>query len=156
MRKFIIPIVSSLSFIFPFAGMPAAVSKWYPMSLHKDHYGEWEFDDDKKPIISFPSYFAWLKAIQRGQKYLKKKSNIEIPVLLMYSSNSVKAGNKWKNGYLKADIILNVKRIIEIGYKLGSDVSCVEIEDGMHDVLLSGKEIREMVFNKIINWLNKN
>ncbi len=152
-RKFIIPAVSSLSLIFPYAGIPAIVTKWYPMSLHKAHYGEWEFDDDKKPVVSFPGYFAWLKAIQKGQKYLKKKSNIEIPVSLMYSSKSVKACKKWKDDYLKSDIILNVKHIKKIGSKLGTNVSSIEIKNGMHDILLSGKETREMGFNKITNWL---
>ena len=121
--------------------------------MHKDYKGEWEFDLDKKPIISFAGYFTWLKAIKKGQDYLKKKSEIEIPTILLYSSRSGKPGRKWNEKYLHSDIILNTKHIEKIGRKLGNKVTSVEIENGMHDLLLSPEPVRNIAFKKIIEWL---
>ena len=40
-----------------------------------------------------------------------------------------------------------------IGPNLGSDVTMNEIQDGMHDLFLSAKPIREKAMNEMMNWL---
>jgi alpha-beta hydrolase superfamily lysophospholipase len=149
-----VPILGAFSKLFPYANIPKALDPIYAMSVHKDHTGEWDFDTNYKPIEGFPAYFAWLNAIKNGQDIIKKGLNLEIPVLLMYASHSFKP-KKWSKWVQKSDIVLNVEHMIKYGPRLGSDVTLVEIQDGMHDLFLSSESARNEAFKEMFNWINK-
>lgn len=134
-----------------FGKLEGALPPSYPQSLHKDFYGEWDFNLNWKPIKGFPTYFKWLIAINNAQKNLKK-SNIQIPVLLLHSQQSKKM-LKFSEGALSADIVLNVEHMKSIGPTLGSNVMLKEIPNGMHDLFLSQKEVRENAFDEMFGWL---
>ena len=52
--------------------------------------------------------------------------------------------------------MLDVKDIAKYGKRLGSKVTEIEIQDGMHDLILSKKEARDATYQAIFNWLKQN
>lgn len=135
-----------------YAKIEGALSPVYAKSIHKDYYGEWEFNLDWKPIKGFPTYFKWLVAIARAQKNLEK-SNIQIPILIMHSSGSIRI-KKYVKEAMTHDIVLNIKDIKRVGEKLGDRVTLLEIENAQHDIFLSPKPVREVGFKKMFAWLS--
>jgi len=153
-KQLIPPIARLISVLFPFAKQDDVLSPVYCESLHKDYHGEWDFNLEWKPILGFPAYFAWAKAVTDAQTFLKEKSSIGIPILLMYSSRSFKPKSYSPETH-SADTVLNVNDIVERGMTLGNNVTKAEINDGMHDLFLSRKEVREMAFAKMFEWLSQ-
>ena len=143
------------SFIAPFSKLNNAISPVYGQSVHKNYFGEWDFNLKWKPIKGFPAYFAWFVAVVDAQKQLKQKSSINVPILVLYSSQSLLL-KKYTPEAQTADIVLNVKHIKKIGRKLGSNVTLKEIKNGMHDLFLSKKEVRSFVFVELFEWISVN
>ena len=52
-------------------------------------------------------------------------------------------------------MVLNVDHIKETGKKLGKKVTFLAVENAIHDIFLSKKEVREKAFTEMINWLKK-
>ena len=149
LSQFLARLISKVS---NYAKIEGALSPAYAQSVHKDYYGEWEFNLDWKPIKGFPTYFKWLEAIARAQKKLKK-SNIQVPTLIMHSSGSIKT-KKYSKEAMTHDIVLNIEDIKRVGEKLGDRVTLLEIENAQHDIFLSPKPVREVGFNKMFAWLS--
>lgn len=138
--------------IFPYAKVNGALSSAYAQSLHKDFYGEWDYNLDWKPINGFPTYFSWLLAIRAAHKKLAN-SNIDAPVLVMHSSASSKIST-FSQEAMSKDTVLDINDIRRIGAKLGKQVTLLEIENAQHDVFLSPKNVREKAFNEMFSWLD--
>lgn len=151
-RKVLPVLANIVSFIYPYSKLNKAISSIYGRSLHKDFYGEWDYNLKWKPINGFPGYFAWLVAVVKAQKKLQKKSLIKVPVLVMFSSNSLLL-KKYSSEAQFADVVLNVKQIAAIGVKLGSKVTLLEIKNGMHDLFLSKLEARNLAFEGLFKWI---
>ncbi len=143
-------IVSSISVYSKINGV---LSPAYAQSIHKDFYGEWDFNLDWKPINGFPTYFKWVLAISRAQKKLAQ-SNITVPILIMHSSDSIKISTFSKDAMSK-DIVLNIEDIKRVGIKLGDRVMLLSIDNAQHDIFLSPKVVREVAFDKMFSWLSK-
>jgi len=145
---FVAKIIGKVS---SYAKLDGALSPIYAQSLHKDYYGEWEFNLDWKPIKGFPTYFKWVVAISRAQKKLEK-SNIKIPTLIMHSSGSLKT-LKYSKEAMSNDLVLNIEDIKRVGEKLGDSVTLMKIDNSQHDIFLSPKAVREVGFDKMFAWL---
>ncbi|MEO9887712.1 MAG: alpha/beta hydrolase [Balneola sp.] len=143
-----------ISFFMPYGNKRKPLSSLYNRSLLKDHYGEWEFNQKWKPEQGFPAYFKWLIAVSDAQMIIQTSSNIEKPILVMHSDKSEQP-KKWSPEILDMDMVLNVDHIKETGQKLGKKVTFMAVENAIHDIFLSKKEVREKAFNEMINWLNK-
>ncbi|WP_460190109.1 alpha/beta hydrolase [Urechidicola sp. KH5] len=150
LSKFLARLISKFS---NYAKIEGALSPVYAQSVHKDHFGEWEFNLDWKPIKGFPTYFKWIDAIARAQKRLDK-SNIQVPTLIMHSSGSVKT-KKYSKEVMTNDIVLNIEDIKRIGKKLGEDVTMMQIDNAQHDIFLSPKPVRDIGFDAMLSWLGK-
>jgi len=149
-----VPILGAISKLFPYANLPKALDPLYAKSVHKDHFGDWDFDLVHKPIEGFPAYFAWLASIKGAQDIVKTGLNIKVPILLLHSSDSFKP-KKWSERVHKSDIVLNVNHMKKYGPKLGSDITIIEIKDGMHDLFLSPKPVRKVAFDEMFKWIEK-
>lgn len=149
-----VPTLGVISKLFPYANIPKALDPIYAMSIHRDHTGEWDFDTNYKPIEGFPAYFAWLSAIKKGQDIIKKGLNIKIPILLLHASHSFKP-KKWSEWVQKSDTVLNIEHMTKYGPGLGSDVTMVEIQDGMHDLFLSSESVRKEAFDEMFRWIKR-
>jgi alpha-beta hydrolase superfamily lysophospholipase len=137
--------------MFPYAKVNGALSPAYAESIYKDFYGEWDYNLDWKRI-TFPTYLAWLLAIQKGHKRVAN-SNIKIPVLVMHSSASAGVST-FSEEAMSTDIVLDVNIIKKTGVKLAKQVILLEIENAQHDIFLSRKIVRENAFDEMFTWLN--
>lgn len=142
-----------ISYFFPGSKVSGALSPVNAQSIHKDFYGEWDFNLDWKPIKGFPTYFKWILAIRKAQKKLQN-SKIEIPILVMHSSSSRRMSAFSKEA-MSSDTVLNIEDIKRLGIKLGDDVTFLKIDNAQHDIFLSPKVVREVAFDKMFSWLLK-
>ena len=148
-------IVSSLMSSFStFSSIKGALLPVNAQSLHKDFFGEWDFNRNWKPIEGLPTYFKWILAIRKGQRKLKK-SNIQVPVLLLHSSSSKKL-KEYTEEAKENDIVLNIADMKLVGPKLGANVQLIGIKEGVHDLFLSKKEVRTSAFREMFAWLKEN
>ena len=123
---------------FPFLNDPKALSAAYVRSLHRDFGGEWDFDLDLKPLHGFPTYFGWIGAILAAQAKVHAGIAIACPVLTMHSD--------------EADIVLDWRHIARWGRTLGPQPSVLAFPGGLHDLVLSRREIRDAVFSQLFSW----
>lgn len=153
-ENFFSVIISKLMVNFSkFSSVNGVLSPAYAQSLHKNYFGEWDFNLDWKPIKGFPTYFIWILAIKKGHQELKK-SAIKVPVLVMHSSASAKL-KKYSDEASGKDIVLNVNDIKRIGATLGDQVTLMEIQNAKHDIFLSPKDVREKAMEQMFDWLKK-
>lgn len=151
--RLVLPLLSRfMGAIRPYSNTPGVLPPVYPQSLHKDHYGEWDFNLEWKPIEGFPAYFRWLSAISKAHKVISNADDIEVPILVMFSEKSslLKVyGPKACN----TDIVLNVQDIKSVGAGLGPRTTLMEVSGAMHDLFLSTQLVRECAFAEMFAWI---
>ena len=152
LRKILLPASGLISFFVPYASRKKSLSHLYSASILQKKYGEWEYNTEWKPADGFPAYFKWVYAVYRAQKFLRKHSEINIPILILHSDKS-SFYRKWNDVILKTDMVLNVHHIRSYGAKLGPEVDFSVISGAIHDVFLSQEEIRATAFEAIFEWL---
>jgi alpha-beta hydrolase superfamily lysophospholipase len=119
---------------FPFTKSPEALKQGYTDSLLAD----WQFDLQLKPPEGFPVYFGWIAAINDAQHKLQRGLAIECPILCMHSD--------------EADVVLDWRHMARYARGLGPDVTVLAFPGGLHDLVLSRREIREEVFSQLFAW----
>jgi alpha-beta hydrolase superfamily lysophospholipase len=137
----------------PYQAIPRNISGLYGKSIHKDYRGEWDFDLRWKPIDSFPAYAGWLRAIRRGHARLHKGVDLGAPVLMLSSGHS-SVPKGWDESVTSSDIVLDVEQMWRWAPKLGTHVTMVRIEGGVHDLYLSREPVRKALFEEIDRWLD--
>jgi alpha-beta hydrolase superfamily lysophospholipase len=136
----------------PYRVMRVGVSGLYGQSLHAKHQGEWTYDLTWKPLLGFPVRFGWLEAIRRGQHKLRSGLAIDIPVLLACSTRTFR-GKRWHEGVRLADAVLDVEHMVRWAPRLGPHVTLARFDGGMHDLTLSGPDVRARVFDEVGQWV---
>lgn len=152
MRKVAIPVVSWIGGWWPRLSISQGSESAYAESLLKQYHGEWQFDTQLKTVKPRKVTAAWIRTIYTAQRELHKHSTIKVPVLVMFSDNSVK-GSKWTMEHQKGDAVLNVHDIAQYGLKLGPDVTEVSVAGGMHDLMLSAPAVRSQAIGIVLKWL---
>lgn len=148
----LIPLAATIGKILPSIPVAGALSKEYGESLHKDYNGEWDYILEWKPNTPPPISLGWLTAIRNGHRMLKKDFDISEPVLVLHSAATIT--NKFDQEQMhNMDAVLNIADIDRIARKMKGDVSIETVEGGMHDLILSRKEVRDKVYLKIEGWL---
>ncbi len=153
-KNAILPIVAKVGLRLPNLASPEGLKEGYVKSIHKDHNGEWKFSFDHKPVLGFKINFGWIAAIYYAQKSLQSGLDIECPTLVMYSSKSVIPGN-YNSSMHTADSVLDVADIEKHADVIGKNVKKIVIKDGVHDLILSKKEVRENVFSEMTIFINE-
>lgn len=153
-RTVAMPVVAWLSRLWPYGSMRNELSPLYWDSVHRSAKGEWDFDPQLKPQTGVPLYFAWLGAIRRGHRRLHRGLHLSIPVLVMHSDRSTYA-RQWGEEFTCSDAVLNVEDIARYAWCLGNRVTDVTIEGGLHDLVLSRREVREKVFKVMVEWITE-
>ena len=154
-EKVLVPLVSSWGRCFKHTKISQGNSTAYAESLLKEYHGEWEYDTNLKFKVSPPVTAAWVRAIHRGHNQVHKGLHIPCPILLMYSSQSVQ-GDKWTPQHQSGDAVLDVKDIARYGRTLGPRVTEFEVQEGLHDLVLSKPAARQSVYTEIFRWLRSN
>jgi len=122
----------------PFMNDSRAVLPAYVRSLHRNWSGEWEFDLTLKPEYGFPAYFGWVRAIFAAHARVHRGLKLGIPVLSMHSD--------------EGDIVLDWKQVARWSRTLGSRTTVLSFPGGLHDLVLSRREIRDAVFSQLFAW----
>jgi alpha-beta hydrolase superfamily lysophospholipase len=137
----------------PYRRIPTASLGLYGESLHTDHRGEWTYDLAWKPIAGFPVTTGWLNAIRRGQRRLRAGLSIDAPVMVACSTRTFR-GRAWSEDVRITDVVLDVEHIVRWAPRLGPRVTIARFDGGIHDLTLSGKEVRAAVFRELARWVD--
>ena len=60
---------------------------------------------------------------------------------------------QWTDDYMRCDCMLDVNLIKKWAPKLGKDVTTVTFTNGIHDIFLSRKEVRDNAYNTMFNFI---
>lgn len=135
----------------PMRILPAGVDASYGDSLHAARRGEWDFDLDWKPSPGFPVRLGWLRAIIDGHRRLHAGLDLRVPALVMSSTRTVTARG-WDEEVRRGDAVLDADAIARWAPAVGRNVTVLRIEDGMHDLLLSGRPARDAAYAGMGAW----
>ncbi|WP_349929497.1 alpha/beta hydrolase [Acinetobacter sp. A1-4-2] len=151
-KKLGIPNLSRVGKVCPDLKFPSELNKWYVPSLHKNLHGEWDFNLDWKPQ-SYPLVrLSFVRAIFEAQKEIHQGVSLTVPALVMHSDQS-KNPKKWHQYAQSSDVILDVKHIDKYARKIKGDVTIAKIKNGLHDLVLSEKSVRQNVYLRLFEWL---
>ncbi|NJN15205.1 MAG: alpha/beta hydrolase [Oscillochloris sp.] len=153
LRAILLPAIVGVSRVAP-GLVVSGLGENYGRSIHRSHYGEWDFDLAWKPLAGVQARAAWVRAVHEGQSQLARGLKIAQPILLMHSDRSVR-GMRWSDDLRQADAVLNVADMRRLASKLGSQVSTIEIAGGLHDLVLSAEPVRSRVFGELFAWLRQ-
>ncbi|MEV6494066.1 alpha/beta hydrolase [Actinoplanes sp. NPDC051633] len=146
-------IVATTSKRDPYRKIPISSLGLYGQSLHSEHRGEWTYDLAWKPILGFPVTAGWLGAVRRGQQRLRRGLEIDAPVMVACSTRTFR-GKQWTDDTPLADAVLDVEHIVRYAPRLGRRVTIARFDGGMHDLTLSGKDVRAEVFREMARWVD--
>lgn len=153
-EKIGIPAVARMGKKSPYKKVNGGLSTAYAESLLANHHGEWMFDTSWKYPVAPKLTASWIRAIHLGQEQLQKGLQIPCPILVMHSHQSV-YGKKWKAAHQSGDGVLDVKDIRKYGKELGPQARTLAIQDGLHDLALSRKPVRERFYAESLSFLNE-
>jgi alpha-beta hydrolase superfamily lysophospholipase len=153
LRRPVITALTTISKRTPYQILPASSLGLYGESLHTEQRGEWTYNLDWKPLLGFPVRAGWLEAIRRGQRRLRAGLSIDVPVLVACSTRTFR-GKAWSEDAQITDTVLNVEHIARWAPRLGPRVTIARFDGGMHDLTLSGKDVRTVVFQELGRWVD--
>lgn len=151
-RKIGVPILSLIGKYFPNTLFSNNLSKFYGYSLHQEKYGEWNYNLYWKPHKIPKVNLGFIRAIYQFHKKVQNGLNIRVPILVLHSNTSI-FKKKWSNEFFTGDAVLNVKHIKKYANKIQGNKTIIEIENGLHDLTLSKKSVRENVYRKMFDWV---
>ncbi|WP_336041664.1 alpha/beta hydrolase [Acinetobacter dispersus] len=154
-KKVGIPLLSEVGKRLPNAKFPSGLNPWYTPSLHKDFYGEWDFNLDWKPKTMPFVHLSFVTAIHEAQKEIHQGVTLNVPTLIMHSHQS-KFPKKWGIDAQQSDVILDVNDMTQNAKKMKGDVQTLSIQNGLHDLVLSAPPVREQVYQQLFAWLAEN
>ncbi|QCW50678.1 alpha/beta hydrolase [Nocardioides dongxiaopingii] len=124
----------------------------YGRSLHREHGGEWDYDLEWKPVLSYPVRFGWLRAIRRAHAELHAGLSVLAPVLVLSSAATLRPPELDDDVYTH-DIVLDVPQIRRWATSVGPHVTYAAIDGAVHDVVLSRPPVRAMVYDQLERWV---
>jgi alpha-beta hydrolase superfamily lysophospholipase len=125
----------------------------YGASLHRDYYGEFDYNLQWKPLGGFPITFGWLHAVRRGQTRLHRGLDVGVPNLILRSDHSVSEGAD-PIALQCGDAVLHVALIARWAGCIGNRSTIVPIADAKHDVFLSMPQPRKAAYQQLDAWLD--
>jgi alpha-beta hydrolase superfamily lysophospholipase len=153
-KKLGLPNLSRVGKICPDLKFPSELNKWYATSLHSSLKGEWDFNLEWKQKTYPMVRLSFVRAIYEAQKEIHQGVSLSIPALVMHS-HQTKNPKKWHKYAQTSDVILDVKHIDKYARKMKGDVTIKEIKNGLHDLVLSEKSVRENVYQQLFEWLKQ-
>lgn len=153
-KKLGLPNLSRVGKICPDLKFPSELNKWYVTSLHHSLKGEWDFNLEWKQVTYPMVRLSFVRAIFEAQKEIHQGVSLNVPTLVMHS-HQTKNPKKWHKYAQTSDVILDVKHIKKYAQKIKGDVTICEIKDGLHDLVLSEKSVRETVYQQLFEWLKQ-
>jgi alpha-beta hydrolase superfamily lysophospholipase len=125
----------------------------YGASLHRDYYGEFDYNLKWKPLGGFPITFGWLRAVGRGLTRLHRGLDVGVPNLILRSDHSVSEAAD-PIALQCGDAVLNVAHIARWAGCIGNRSTIIPVIDAKHDVFLSMPQPRQVAYQQLDIWLD--
>lgn len=154
-KKTAIPLIVKRAENHPQTSIDLEISHLYGESLHKSAHGEWTYNLSWKPIEVPPVNYGWVRAVHNGLEKLSQGLQINKPVLILYSAKSIQE-KKWSDSMFTGDAVLNVEEIAAKAKNIEGQFSIEAVQDGLHDLMLSKKPVRDEVYLTLFSWLKRN
>jgi len=154
MIRMLLPLAALIGHFLPKVKIAGGFTEMYGLHLNKNYKGEWRYNLLWKPNVAPKINLGWIRAIHKGQKELKKKFEIAIPVLVLHSNKSVE-NEKDVHQIRTRDAILNVEHIKRVASNIVGNSEIISIKGGLHDLILSEKGVREKVYDTIFDWIKR-
>lgn len=148
-------IAATVAAIAPHLALPQRLSSTYGRTLHQDFEGEWSYDLKKKPLDGFVLYSGWFRMIHHAQDEVLQGLALSIPVLTMCSVHSERQNGPPTPQDFNQDVVLNVADIKERAPCVSPQVELIEIEGGVHDLVLSRPEVRRRVLQIMVDFVRR-
>jgi alpha-beta hydrolase superfamily lysophospholipase len=145
------PAVAQLARFQPKTPLPNVDPGYYNRTVSAASGGEWTFDARWRPLPAFPVRAGWLRAIMTGHAQVARGLTIAVPILMLASARSL-ISPRWSEDMRTADVVLEVEQLARRAVQLGSHVTVVRIEGGLHDLALSARPARERYYAEIDRW----
>jgi alpha-beta hydrolase superfamily lysophospholipase len=136
--------------VLPKIALPQELSAVYGMTIHESQHGEWTYDLAKKPLHGFSFYAGWSTMVTDAQAEVEGGLGLAIPILVLHSAHSHTSGRLPEPEDFRTDTVLHVEDTVELAERLGSRVTRVAIEGGLHDLTLSAPDIRKAVIERMV------
>lgn len=151
----VLPVVSKIGNRYPELPLPVVpFTDFYGKALHISEHGEWKYDLRLKPHVPSDTKLAFVSAVEKAHRYLDKHTEIKVPMLVMCSDKSF-TPVQWDSRIMTSDIILNVEHIRAYTKRLSGDITFSPVANAIHDLVLSQKEVREEVYQKLFKWCER-
>ena len=147
-----LPFVALVGGFLPGIKIAGGFTEQYGKFLHRGSRGEWEYDLAWKPHIAPRINLGWVRAIYKAQQEVRQSFEVRKPVLVLHSERSV-SNYSDEEQVQSRDAILNVKDIQRIARNIRGQVEIVSVLGGLHDLVLSCKEVRGKVYRIMFDWL---
>ncbi len=155
-RNFLIPLIGFWSNFSKSTKISQNDCNGYAQSLLKTYHGEWDYNTEWKKTYSPDVTVAWIKSIDSAQSDLMKNGKkITIPILVLISDNKVDAC-EWNPDFQSGDAVLDPEMIKRCSAKLGQNTTIIEIKNGIHDLVLSSLDVRNIVYKNMLNFITNN
>jgi alpha-beta hydrolase superfamily lysophospholipase len=151
-RAAITPVVNLQARYRPNDQLPVVDLGFYSRTISARLEGEWDYDQQLRPLHGFPIHPVWLTAILAGHARVEAGLDIDIPVLVLLSTRSL-LSTRWSAAMAKADTAIDVAGVARASLNLGRTVTIVRVHDALHDVFLSPRPIRDRAFADVARWL---
>jgi alpha-beta hydrolase superfamily lysophospholipase len=153
LRKIGLPVLSEVALFIPDFSVDSTGDPNYAYSLLKRIKGEWEYNETLKSVERPPMYLGWLRAIMNAQNRVHSKLKMKSPVLVM-RGDCTADDEQWTDDYMHCDGVLNVDHIEEWAPYLGENVTIKTIHDGLHDLFLSRKDVRDLAYQEAFSFID--
>ncbi|MGR0319828.1 alpha/beta hydrolase [Agromyces sp. ZXT2-3] len=151
-RAILEPVVQVGAVVHPYAAFPEVDLGFYSRTVSAELGGEWTYEAAWRPEHGFRTNRGWLNAVLRGHGQVARGLGLRIPVLVLLSARSM-LQPAWSEQMRHADTAIDVAGVARRAADLGMDVSIRRIEGALHDVTLSSKPVRAVVWEAIDRWL---
>ena len=125
----------------------------YGRALHADGGGEWTYDLGWKPYEGFGVRAGFVRAVRRGHAEVARGLDIDVPVLVL-ASDAAGPDDRWHDGLLSTDSVLDPADMRRLAPRLGRDVTFQEVPGGAHDLALSPLPARTRYLDGVVGWLD--
>jgi alpha-beta hydrolase superfamily lysophospholipase len=135
------------------ARAPGEDAGGYGASLHRDYFGEFDYNLQWKPLGGFPITFGWLRAVGRAQAQLHRGLDVGVPNLILRSDHTVPETAD-PVALQCGDAVLDVALIARWAGCIGNHSTIVPVTDAKHDVFLSMPQPRKVAYRQLDTWLD--
>lgn len=137
----------------PTTAIPLPDTGFYRRTIDARLDGEWTFNDERKGGPSFSLWSGWMRAVLSGHARVTNGLSIQTPVLVALSARSDFHRSWNAEAMTSADAVLDVRKLALAASGLGRCVTILRVDGGLHDLVLSRKEVRDRYFTEVATWL---